>query len=123
MRSESETNGIAERAIHRVKEGTSATLLQFGVDEKWWANSMECKCCLRNVQDLIGQERRFGEAVSGLMFFFGSMVEYHPNSAKDQSRYHRFGKRSYRHLLAYVLNAGGSRKETFLSRTFGSWKI
>ena len=32
----SETNGIAERAVRRVKEGTSAVLLQSGLDESWW---------------------------------------------------------------------------------------
>ena len=30
------TNRIAERAERRVKEGTSAVLLQPGLDEKWW---------------------------------------------------------------------------------------
>ena len=55
----SQTNGIAERAVRRIKEGTSAikegtsaVLLQSGLDEKWWANSMDCYCHLRNVQDL-----------------------------------------------------------------------
>ena len=48
-----ETNGIAEIAVRRVKEGTSAVLLQSGLDERWWSDSMECHCYLRNVQDLL----------------------------------------------------------------------
>ena len=47
----SETNGIAERAVRRVKEGTSAVLLQSGRDEKLWADSKETY--LRNIQDLL----------------------------------------------------------------------
>ena len=31
----SETNGIAERAVRRVKEGTSAVCLQSGLNESW----------------------------------------------------------------------------------------
>ena len=38
--------------MRRVKEGTSAVLLQSSLDENWWADSMECYTCLRNVQDL-----------------------------------------------------------------------
>ena len=62
----SETNGIAERSVRRTKEGTSAVLLQSGLDEKWWGVSVECDCYLRNVQDLLGGgktpcERRFSE--------------------------------------------------------------
>ena len=60
----SETNGIAERAVRRVKEGTSAVLLQSGLNESWWADSMECYTYLRNVTDLLSDgktpyERRF----------------------------------------------------------------
>ena len=60
----SETNGIAERAVRRVKEGTSAVLLQSGLNENWWAESMECFTYLRNVTDLLSDgktpyERRF----------------------------------------------------------------
>ena len=46
------TNGIAERAVPWVKEGTSAVLLQSGLDENWWADSMECCTYMRNVTDL-----------------------------------------------------------------------
>ena len=55
-RHRSETNGIAERAVRRVKEGTSAV----------WADSVECYTYLRNVKDLLFDEktpyeRRFGQ--------------------------------------------------------------
>ena len=49
----SETNGIAERSVRRVKEGSSAVLLQSGLKESWWAGSMECYTYLRNVTDLL----------------------------------------------------------------------
>ena len=49
----SETSGIAERAARRVKEGTSAVLLQFGLNEKWWPDSMKCLYYLQNVQNLL----------------------------------------------------------------------
>ena len=37
-----ETNGIAERAVRRIEEGTYAVLLQTDVGENWWDDSMEC---------------------------------------------------------------------------------
>ena len=40
----SETNVIAERTVRRVKKGTSAVLLQSGLDENWWADSMAMEC-------------------------------------------------------------------------------
>ena len=84
----SETNGIGERAVRRVKEGTSAVLLQSGVDENWWADSMECYCYLRNIQDLLSDgkaphERRFGQPFAGPIIPFGSLFEYHPICSSD----------------------------------------
>ena len=92
----SETNGIAERAVRRVKEGTSAVLLQSGLNESWWADSMECYTYLRT--DLVSDgrtpcERRVGQPFKGPIIPFGSLVEYHPITAKDQSRIHQFGKK------------------------------
>ena len=109
----SKTNGIAERAVRRVKEGTSAVLLQSGLNENWWTDSMECNTYLRNVQDLLSDgktpyERRFGKPFKGPIIPFGSLVEYHPITAKDQSRIHQFGKKVLPGLfLGYALYAEG----------------
>ena len=83
----SETNGIAEWAVRGVKEGTSAVLLQSGLTKEWWADSMECYCYLRIIQDKPSDgktpcERRFGMPFNGPIIPFGAMVEYHPISAK-----------------------------------------
>ena len=109
----SETNAIAERAVRRVKEGTSAVLLQSRLDEKWWADSMECDTYLRNIQDLLSDgktpyERRFGQPFKRPIIPFGSLFEYHPISAKDQSRIHQFGIKVFPGLFfGYALYAGG----------------
>ena len=109
----SETNGIAERAVRRVKEGTSAVLLQSGLNESWWADSMECYTNLRNVTDLLSDgktpyERRFVQPFKLPIIPFGSLVEYHPITAKDQSRIHQFGKKVLPGLfLGYALYAEG----------------
>ena len=109
----SETNGNDERAVRRVKEGTSAVLLQSGLNENWLADSMECYTYLRNVTDLLSDgkthyERRFGQPFKGPIIPFGSVVEYHPKTAKDQSRIHQFGKKVLPGLfLGYALYAGG----------------
>ena len=108
----SETNGIAERAVRRVKEGTSAVLLQSGLDENWWTDSMECYTYLRNIQDHLSDgktpyERRFGQPFKGPIIPFGSLVEYHPITAKDQSRIHQFGKKVFPGwFLGYALYGG-----------------
>ena len=50
--------------------------------ENWWADSMECYCNLRNIQDRLSDgktpyERRFEEPFKGPVIPFGSLVEYH----------------------------------------------
>ena len=66
-----------------------------------------------NVTDLLSDgktphERRFGKPFGGPVIPFGSLVEYHPITAKDQSRIHQFGKKVLPGLfLGYALYAGG----------------
>ena len=53
-------------------------------------------------------ERRFGQPFEGPIIPFGSLVEYHPITAKDQSRIHQFGKKVLPgFFLGYALYAGG----------------
>ena len=52
-------------------------------------------------------ERRFGKPFKGPIIPFGSLVEYHPISAKDQSRIRQFGKKVLSGLfLGYASYAG-----------------
>ena len=57
-------------------------LLQSGVANEWWTDSMECYCYLRNIQDLVSDgkspyESRFGIPCNGHVIPFGTIVEYH----------------------------------------------
>ena len=120
-----ETNGIAERAVRRVKEGTSAVLLQSGLNERWWSDSMECYCYLRHVQNLLGDrktthERRFGEPLKRPTIPFGVLIKYHPISPKDQSRIHHFGKKVF---PEDVLIAELEDLENWMHQTFYPQKI
>ena len=50
----------------------------------------------------------FGKPFEGPVIPFGSLIEYHPITAKDQSRIHQFGKKVLPGLfLGYALYAGG----------------
>ena len=108
----SETNGIAERAVRRVKEGTSVVLLQSGLKEMV-GGFHGLLLLLSNIQDLLSDgktpyERRFGIPFNGPVIPFGAMFEYHPISAKDHARLHQFGAKVLPgKFLGYMLSAGG----------------
>ena len=57
----------------------------------------------------------FGEPLKGPIIPFGSLFEYYPISAKDQSRIHQFGNKVLPGLfLGYALNAGATRKDDIM---------
>ena len=120
--------GLLKERYAGLKKGTSAVLLQSGLNESWWADSMECYTYLRNVQDLFSDgktpyERRFGKPFKGPIIPFGSLVEYYPISARDQSRIHQFGKKVLPGLfLGYALYAGGIWKGDVLVADFEEFR-
>ena len=93
----SETNGIAERAVRRIKEGTSAVLLQSGLDENsglilWNAITIRemSKTSGRGEKPLC--ERTNWRHIQRAKNCFGAIVEYNPISVRDLSTLHQFGK-------------------------------
>ena len=73
---------------------------------------MECYTHLRNVTDLLSDgktpyERRFGQPFKGPIIPFGSLVDYYPITAKDQSRIHQFGKESFTWIVPRIRSLRG----------------
>ena len=86
----SETSGIAERAVRRVKEGhlrcyCSPVWMKNGGQIPWNAIPV---CGTFKISCLMGNtlRTRFGQPFKGPIIPFGSLVEYYPISAKDLSR-------------------------------------
>ena len=78
---------------------------------------MECYTYLRNVTDLLSDgktpyERRFGQPFKGPIIPFGSLVEYHPITAKDQSRIHQsIWKESFTWIVPRICFVRGENLE------------
>ena len=74
-------------------------------------------CEMLQISCLIEDPKRetFGKPFKGPIIPFGSLVEYYPITAKDQSRIHQFGKNVLPELfLGYALYAGGIWKGDIL---------
>ena len=66
------------------------------MDIKILENLLQVTIDRRNVRNFSGSyERHFGQPFKGPIIPFGSLVEYHPITAKDQSRIHQFERKFY----------------------------
>ena len=115
-----QTNGVAERAVRRVKEGTSAVLIQSGFSTDWWAEAMNCYCFLRTIVDkgansFTAYENRFTTKFEGPVIPMGVEVNYMLISAKDKARTHKFGDKLLNGIfVGYGQHAGGRWDKTLL---------
>ena len=110
----SETNGVVERAIRRVKEGTSCTLIQSGWYPTFWPEAMACYCFLRNVSDVlhnghIAYYSRYNSDFQVPLIPFGAQIEYKPMSEKDLEKLHTYGRKVLSGIfMGYHQKAGGA---------------
>ena len=110
----SETNGIAERTVRRVKGRHLCCIA--AIRSKWklvgrFYGMLHLSAKRPQIYCLMGRRPMkdvFGQPFNGPIIPFGSLVEYHPITAKDQTRIHQFGKKVLPGLfLGYALYAGG----------------
>ena len=93
-----QNNGVAERAVRRVIEGTRCCLLQSGLTHQWWREAMRAYCYNRNASDVVEggktpYEHRFGQPFGGLLLPFGCSVEYKPESERETKKLQKFGSK------------------------------
>ncbi len=109
----SETNGVVERANRRLEDGTSAALIQSGLNTVWWAEAMEAYSFLHCIQDIVrGTETpyrtRFGIDFDGKFIPFGARIEHKPSFQKGQSLLLAIGDKLLPGIfMGYGLNSGG----------------
>ena len=135
----SETNGIAERAVRMVKERTFAFLLQVRSGQRMVGGfyGMLWKLVGRfyGMLHLFAKRHRpivwwedalwktFWATIWRTYFPFGSLVEYHPIIAKDQSRIHQFERKFYLDCSSDTLFTRGEiGTVTYWSQTLRSWR-
>jgi len=106
-----QTNGVAERAVRRVKEGTSCCQIQSGFSHEWWKWAVYCYCFLRCIVDkLWGNEtaykKRFGKYFDGPFITYGAQIRYLPD--KDDQRAHKFSDKMFPGIfVGYAQESGG----------------
>ena len=93
-----ETNGIAENAVKKCKEGTTCAMYQSGFSDAWWHYAMPCFCFLRNVVDELfhgttAWKKRFGEEFKHAILPFGCEVKYIPRCHAEKAKLHEFGEK------------------------------
>ena len=98
-----QSNGVGERAVRKVKEGTRTILAQSGLMALWWNWAMPCFCFLYNIVECVVKvgdrmvtpyEARFEEVfLESDRFQFGCEVEYLPSNPDYTKAQHKQGSK------------------------------
>lgn len=109
-----QSNGVAERVVRRVLEGTPAVIMKSGLPRDWWSEAAHCYCLLRNANDKIEPEKtppyeaRHDNLLRGRLLPFGASYSYKPATKRDIAVAKKFdGKVRKGILKGYPLQSGG----------------
>ena len=114
------TNGIAERAVRTVLEGTRSLLFHSGFDKRWWSRAMRHFCLMYNATwDYRGRGTpwmlRHGCDFPTGLHPFGCKVFYTPGTTKANAGEEKFSPSSVPGILVgYHFNPGGQWSKDFL---------
>ena len=103
-------------------------LLQSGLDKEWWADSMECYCYLRNIQDLLSDgktpyERRFGMPFKGPVNRLDQWSNITVSLRKTYLDCISLEQKSCQEYSSVMYcTRGESEKETLWSQTLMNWR-
>ena len=123
-----QTNGVAERAVRRVLEGTRSILLASGLPHRWWSEACRCFCFLRNIHDeAFGTNTpywlRFEIYYTGFKIPFGALVDYKPSSKREASDVKKFDSRTLPGIfIGYHVHCGGKWSGDYLVLDVAAYK-
>eukprot|EP00971_Amphidinium_carterae_P250343 4969860-Amphidinium_carterae.1 len=113
----SKNNGLVERMVRHIQEGTRCLLLQAGLDPRWWPHVARCFCHMNNVQKKDGMSpwlRRFdSKDFGGELIPFGALTDFLQQPAKEtkQMIQIKYAPRTVTGIfLGYYLQPGGKWK-------------
>ena len=108
-----QSNGVAERFVRTVLEGTRTLLLHAGMEHRWWRYAARCFTFALNVATHQGGRtpwhKRHHFIFPGQLIPFGALVIYKPTPTKPSLQPRKFEPKG-RHgiFLGYHMQPGGT---------------
>ena len=118
-----QSNGVAERNVKTITEGTRCALLASKLPHTWWPEASRCFTCLYNFttkdnDGLTPYEKRHGCSFNGHLISFGALVSFMPSGPRKE-KLQKFGPRQIEGMfIGYHMHIGGTMKWRLLD----SWK-
>lgn len=103
-----QTNGVAERAVRKVKESTSCALGQSGLSAEWWSEAQNCFCFLYTVTEVMhdgytSYQSRLLRGSEGPLIPSGAYVKFVPATPEDLKSMDEFGPKDLDGIFSFPL--------------------